>query len=209
MARRIEDLHPDDYATRIELRGQLRALREQCGLSQRDLGKLLGLHQGNIGRMEREGVDQSKTSTVAGWARVLWRRLTLTPIGFPPPARWRRRTADMHPADRLLADLVETWNVGAFGGTDGWLAARTLYDLVGIRIACGVRQDQLGQVLGISEQSISLTERGTADNQLVTLQRYARGLARASRHKGGFLAVGLDPIEHHQPKQHPDPPVSV
>lgn len=206
MARRVDDLHPDDYNTRIEIRTQLRELREQQGLSQRALGRLLGLGQGNIGRFEREGVDQSKTSTVAGFARVLKHRLTLTPIGFPPPARFRR-TADMHPADRLLADLVETWNVGAFGGTDGWLAARTLHDLVGIRNACGVRQDRLGRVLGVSEQSVSLTERGTADNQLVTLQRYARALARASRYKGGYLAVAVEPA--HQPKQPSNPPVSV
>ncbi len=98
---------------------------------------------------------------------------------------------------------MNTCNVGAFGGADGWLAARTLHDLVGIRIACGVRQELLGRVLGVSEQSVSLTERNAADNQLVTLQRYARALARASRHKGGYLAVGLDPIEHDQ-RKHPD-----
>lgn len=198
MARHIPDLHPDDQTVRIELRARFRALREQRGLSQRDLGELMGLGQGNIGRLERAGVDQSKTSTVARWARVLGHRLTLTPQGFPAPVRWRRKTGD--PGADLMAALVNTYNVGAFGGTDGWLAARTLHDLVGIRIACGVRQEQLGRVLGVSEQSVSLTERNAADNQLVTLQRYARGLARASRHKGGYLAVGIDPIEHDQPK---------
>lgn len=200
MARRISDLHPDDQATRIELRGRLRALREQQGLSQRDLGRLLDLGQGNIGRLERAGVDQSKTSTIARWARMLGHRLTLTPTGFPPPvSSWRRKDSD--PGAALFNALVATCNVGAFGGSDGWLAARTLHDLVGIRIACGVRQELLGRVLGVSEQSVSLTERNAADNQLVTLQRYARGIARASRHKGGYLAVGLDPIERDQPKR--------
>lgn len=207
MARRIGDLHPDDRTARIEIRTRLRALREQQDLSQRDLARLLGLGQGNIGRFEREGVDQSKTSSIAAFARVLGHRLTLTPTGFPAPSRFRPWTANTNLADRLLADLVETWNVGAFGGADGWLAAHTLHTLVGIRIACGVHQHQVGRVLGVSEQSVSLTERNAADNQLVTLQRYARALAKASRHRGGYLAVGLE-TAHQQQHTH-EPPVSL
>lgn len=200
MARRINDLHPDDFRARTELRGRLRAIRERQGISQRDMGRLVDLSQGNVGRFEREGVDQSKTSTVARYARALGYRLTLTPIGFPRPVRWRRQKDDL--AARVFDALVVTYNVAAFGGADGWLAAHTLHDLVGIRVACGVRQDQLGRVLGVSEQSVSLTERDAADNQLVTLQRYARGLARTSRHRDGYLLVGLDPLDH------PDPPGS-
>lgn len=198
MARRIGDLHPDDLAARVELRAQLRRIREQAGLSQRDFAPLVGRSQPGVGKFERDGVDQSKTSTIAAWARALGHRLVLAPIGFPRPVRWRRQNNPSSPVDRLLFDLVSTYNVGAFGGPDGWLAAVTLNDLVGIRIACGVSQEQLGRVLGVSEQCVSLTERNAADNQLVTLQRYARAVARASRHRGGYLAVGLDPIVHDQ-----------
>lgn len=197
MAGRIEDLHPDDYTARIAIRTQLRAIREATGLSQRDMKELLGLDQGQVSKMERTGVDQSKTATIARWARALGYRLTLTPTGFPPPAR--RRPDSTNPVAATLAALVETYNVGAFGGADGWLAARTLHDLVGIRIACSVSPAQLARVLGISEQSVILTDRGTGDNQLVMLQRYARGIARASRHQGGYLAAGLEPVD--QPEQ--------
>lgn len=195
MARRVVDLDPADYTARIELRARFRLLREQAGLSQREFGKLTGQQQGTVSKFERTGVDQAMTSTIARWARWLDHRLTLTPVGFPRPVRWRRQSD--RGAD-LLAALVTTHNVAAFGGADGWMAASTLYDLVGIRVACGVSQERLAQVLGISEQSISLTERGFADNQLATLQKYARALARASRHRGGHLTIGLDPIDQPQ-----------
>jgi transcriptional regulator with XRE-family HTH domain len=196
MARRIPDLHPDDYTTRIELRAQLRRIREAAGLSQRDMKPLLGFDQGTISKMERLGVEQAKTATVARWARALGHRLTLTPTGFPPPVRWRRQSRGNDPVAGLLSALAGTGaGEGAvFGGSDEWLAARTLNDLVGIRVACAVSQERLAQVLGISEAAISLTELGTADNQLVTLQRYARAVARVSRYRCGYLAVSLDPI---------------
>jgi DNA-binding XRE family transcriptional regulator len=204
MARRIPDLEPADYNARIHLRAHLRALRERTGVSQRDFAPRLGLEQGSLSKMERTGVDQSKTSTVARWARALDHRLTLTPIGFPEPVRWRRQSN----SNDLLNALVTTGNIGALGGADGWVAAYALHKLVGIRLACGVSQDQLSRILGISEQAISLTERGASDNQLAWLQRYARGVARASQHRSGYLALALDPTGADQPER-ANPPVDI
>lgn len=208
--RRIVDLHPDDHTTRVELRTRLVTIREELGMTQHAFSeKYLGHGKGgssSIGKLERVGVEQSKVSTIARWARILGYRLTLTPTGFPAPARWRRQNGGRA---QLLARLVAADAVTGIGGADGWLAARTLHALTGIRIACGVTQAAVAQVQGITKESVSITEGGFADNQLVVLQRYARAVARASRYRSGYLAVGLDPIGAGQPEQASTHPASL
>lgn len=190
MARSIADLHPDDHATRDRLRRQLRALREQAGVSQRELGERMGVDQANIRRLERKGVLQSHTGTVARWARGLRHRLVLEPAGFPHPLRagW--------PGSRTPNDMVALVAQLVRAEADEWLAARTTSTLTGVRLACCVTQERLAARLDVSEQAVSVFEAGVSDSTLVLLQRYARGIARCTRTwRDGYLDVRLEPID--------------
>lgn len=186
MARRIADLDERDYQTRIALRAQLRALRVDQGVSQRELGDRLGGRDGScVRRLERQGVDQSRTSTVMRWARALGKTLALEPVGFPRPATFIRpsKSSDV---DALLSAILP----GLTG--DEWDIARMIEKLAGIRIACSVSQEKLADRLNLTEQAVSFFETSAADTALVMLQRHARGIAKCSRRPDAHLAVRLE-----------------
>ena len=58
---------------------QLHQARKQHGLTQAELGKMLGLPQGYISQVEG-GRHDIRTSTLADWARVLGLELMLIPV---------------------------------------------------------------------------------------------------------------------------------
>ena len=192
MARHVDDLHPDDLTARIDLRARLCSIREQAGLTTRDTATRMGVDVANFRRLERQGVTQSRYATVARWARALDHRLVLTPEGFPNPVRWRLH--DVSHRERTLTALVDTYNVAALGGHDGWAAAKLLRDLTGIRVACGISQRRLADTIGVTEQCVSLFEVSLSDPMLVMCQRYARAVAGACRPRryGALLRVGLE-----------------
>jgi hypothetical protein len=192
MSRIIRDLHPDDLTARLQLGAALVRIREDTGTSRAQVASRIGgVHPSNLGRLERTGIGQSRTCTVGNWARALNHQLTLTPVGFPRPHRWY--PYELAPTIRAVHALLDTHNVAAFGGPVGFHVAHVVRDLIGIRVACGVSQAKLADWLGVSEQNISLFETSFKDTILANLQRYARGLAQASRHRAGFLELGLYP----------------
>lgn len=183
MSRRIADMDPRDYQTRIQIRTDLQAARIEQGLTQQKLGARLGYDGANVRRLERQGVDQSYTVTVMRWARALGLRLVLEPVGFPPPAPRR--------AAATLNDMMAM--VGGDDLGDEWQVARIVSQLAGIRTACGVTAARMGDRLGISPTAVALFETSGASSALVGLQRHARGIAACSwRASGGYLAVRLE-----------------
>lgn len=190
MGRRIHDLDDRDSQARAGLRIQLRARREELGISQFALGEKLGWQAANVRRLERQGVDQSYAHTVMRWARALGLRLAVEPVGFPKP--W---TVGADRVDRMLSALAtQMYETGRCDTADEWEVLRLTKQLVGIRLACGVTQDQLAGVFGVSTQAVSLFEIVDKTTSLVALQRHARGIARCSpRWRDGYLCVRLEP----------------
>jgi transcriptional regulator with XRE-family HTH domain len=189
MARTIPDLDERDFTVRDQLRQQLRQLREDQGVSQRELGERIGADASGIRRLERQGVLQSRLGTTRRWAGGLHHHLVTEPVGFPPARKmWRSPTASG--VDAILALLVHTEGLAG----DDWAAPRLIADLVGIRVACGVTQRDLARRLDLTEQAVSFMETATMDSALVVLQRYPRAVAACSQWRGGHLAVRLEPI---------------
>jgi len=186
MGRTVVDLDDRDLAVRDALRLELTALRLAAGLSQRQVAIAMGSEASLVRGLERAGVLQSRTGTVLRWARALGKRVIIEPVGFPPPAkqRWPSRSAGV---EGLLATIAQT----EWADRDEWVAAGIAADLAGIRVACGITQTELADVLGISEQAVSILETAGTDTMLVVLQRYARGLARCSRRPDAHLHVRL------------------
>lgn len=185
MARRVADLDERDYQVRIAIRGELRRLREEQGLSQRALGERLGIEGSGVRRLERDGVDQSRTSTVMRWARALGKELVLKPVGFPRPAPIVRPSKS-NDVDLLLSAILPDLT------GDAWAVARMVETLTGIRVACYVSQLRLAEQLDLTDQAVSVFETSAADAALVMLQRHARAIARCSRRPDAHLAVRLE-----------------
>lgn len=188
MARRIDDLDQRDLQTRLAIRAQLRARREQLGMSQQALGDLLSTGASNVRRLERQGVDQSYTTTIMKWARMLGLRLAITPVGFPPPARVGADRVD----DLLAAVSGQMHTVGGTDNADQWEVTRLMRALSGIRVACAVTQRQMAARMGVCGQAASLVEISGSSTALVVLQRHARAIARCSRRSQAYLDVRLD-----------------
>ncbi len=199
MARHVHDLHPDDHAARVRIHRQLRQLRRDTGMRRRDVADRMGMDPANLGRLERNGADQSRAVTIAAWARALDHRLVLTLDGYPPPCPWRRQ--EQTPRMNVIAALLETRNVAAFGGEDAYRIAALTVDLIGVRNACGVSQRALAAQLNVSEACVSQFENGITESLLALLQRYARGITYAGRYRSrrctpsAHLAVAVVPAD--------------
>ena len=195
MGRRLADLDERDYAARIAIREQLCDRRTELGLTQKDLGELMGTNQANVRRLERTGVDQSFTISIMRWARALGLRLVLEPIGFPKPhPRNIRGTGAMMAA--LAATRITDDNAG-----DEWAVLAMRDTLASIRLTCNVTCAQLGAKFGTGEANVWQFETHGGSPQLVALQRHARGIARCTWRSEAYLDVRLEPA--------PEPPDPV
>lgn len=165
------DLHPDDLLARVELRAQLRELRETFDLSQRQVTRLAG-----FGYVEAVRDLEQKTSweawRVQQWARGLGRRLRLSVEGV-----------ELAPDDTQSLVLRATT---AFGGFDeDQLHLRTLAaDLRRTRCHLGFTQAGFARRCRVSDGAIREFEGNPLQSWLRTYQRYARGL-------GGWLGLDL------------------
>ncbi len=186
MGRRVDDLSPADRDARIDVRTRLRARRIELGLSQRQLGRRLGYEAANIRRLEREGVDQSYTVTVMRWARALDMQLGLTPVGFPRPGYYYR--------DMVAAMVTAMATAGPGEAEDAAEVAGLVQQLVALRIACGVSQDQLAKRIGTTDKNVSLIETAGSATALVVLQRHARAIGKCAARPEAHLAVTLQPV---------------
>jgi transcriptional regulator with XRE-family HTH domain len=80
-----EQLKDPEFAVRFERAGeawdvalQIAALRQQAGLSQKDLAKLLKVSQQQISRLESPGYEGHSLSTLRRVAKVLHARVRVT-----------------------------------------------------------------------------------------------------------------------------------
>jgi len=183
----IADLDDRDRQARAGLHHQLRARREELGWSQRKVGEACGIDAASVRRRERLGVDQSYAATIMQWADALGLHLAMQPVGFPAIA-----ARPLSRIDKLMAYIQVEMNTRTAAG---WKSAAVLADLVQLRTALGVTQDQLAAQFGVSEQAVSLIEAGAQSPALVVLQRHARGIARCARLPHAHLAVRLEPEE--------------
>lgn len=178
MSPRIEDLHPDDAATRTALRNQLRLIRQHAGLGQRATAHRYGVRQSGFARIETG--DQWLTTTVHRWARTLGHRAVLQPSGFPPV---RLPVGVFTAVTPTRPDLVDAWSVSLLQG-----------ELAAIRTAVGVTQTRLAAILGTCVAAVSAFEQSTNGTRLVYAQRYTRALARAANRPTAHLHVRLEPL---------------
>lgn len=152
------DLHEYDLGTRENLRDALVEVRVYKGLTQRALGKRIGVVPSAVGQMENRVNWQ--ISTVQRWAGGLDLRLVLRP--------------DCLPFDSLdvLQYLLRPTDPAAAMAFD----RRALIEgLVEARRWVGMSQQRVAQRLGISEKGVGAIEH-ERDVMLVTAQRYCRAL---------------------------------
>lgn len=94
----------------------LRAARQQKGLSQRELGRRVGLPQSHISKIESAAVDL-QTSSLIELARALELELTLVPRTLLPAVQALQRTSGFAPqssAQRSRATDLASTNVPAY-----------------------------------------------------------------------------------------------
>lgn len=174
MTRTPTDLHPDDLAARDRLAVQLRALRVDAGLTQKQLGERLGVTKDNVSMAEL--AREWRVASVQQRARALGYRLTLTIEGLTVPddgdllaaVYAAQRPTDPAAADRLLLRTV-------------------VNDLARIR-RHRMAAEFMGRLMRRSESSVFLFERQPDGVLLVTAQRFTRAL-------GGVLVPDLAPVE--------------
>jgi transcriptional regulator with XRE-family HTH domain len=162
-----EDLHPDDAAMRLMLRDLLVYRRTRAGISGRELGRRLGIHQSSIVKME--GNPAWRLSTLQRWSAAMDAVLLLRPVGLPEPPD-RDAMLAFRPSDPVKAQA--------------WDRADLIGALAYARKSMRVRQSDLGEVLGCGDRAVSAVEDEDTDVLLATVQRYCRAL-------GGALWVGL------------------
>jgi transcriptional regulator with XRE-family HTH domain len=107
-----EQLRNPEFAARFERAGeawdvalQIAALRQQAGLSQKDLAKLLRTSQQQISRLESPGYEGHSLSTLRRVAEALHARVRVV---FEPVERTSRmRVAESSPSYRSKRRMAE------------------------------------------------------------------------------------------------------
>lgn len=149
------DLHPDDLATRENLRDILRQTREDAGLSQRAFGELMGVGPTTVWHMEAN--TNWQLSTVQRWAYHLGLWLVLYPDFLPIQENMNlMRPQDPKAAMAFDRDALK----------DAMIEARR---------ARRFTQERIGEKLGISENGVGAMEK-EKDNLLISVQRYLRAI---------------------------------
>jgi transcriptional regulator with XRE-family HTH domain len=164
------DLHPDDRAARLALRGMLIDRREQeYGFTLQQLADQIGTHRATVRAMEAG--ESWQVATVQRWVRALGWRLALRPDWLTDEAD---PLAALRPADPQRAD---TWDRGVLVET-----------LIDARTDLGVTQATLAERLGVTNQAVSFLELGGGTGlMLASAQRYCRAL-------GGSLWIGVEDL---------------
>ena len=85
----------------------LRDARKKAGMTQAELGKLLGLPQAHISAMESGGVD-IRASTLLDWARAVGGEVLVVPRALVPALRYLDSGASGAEPDDYSASLYET-----------------------------------------------------------------------------------------------------
>ncbi|MEV4521443.1 helix-turn-helix transcriptional regulator [Micromonospora tulbaghiae] len=165
---RLDDLHPDDLAARLNLRAMLVERRTDLGYSQTAIGRHVGLSQGAIAHLETR--SNWHIAVLQRYARGLNTRILLYPADLPGG-----------PYDDPTADLFRPTDPDR---ADQWDQQQLLLNLAAARQAAGLTQRQVGDALGSSESAVGNYERTKTGLMLIAAQRYCRAI-------GGRLALEL------------------
>lgn len=160
--RALNDLHPDDLTNRNQLASDLRAAREHAGMSQADLGKLLGCTKANITVMESRRAW--RFTILAAWARALGRQVTLTVAGLEVPDDGDALAAvyaSQQPTRPAALDLLTL--------------RRTVNDLSRIRRAT-MTAEYAAALLDCGPTAVYWWENHPDGASLLAVQRYARAV---------------------------------
>lgn len=160
------DLHPDDLGVRENLRDMLEQVREEIGISHRELGERTGQKPATAWKMARSVNWQF--STTQRWAAGLELRLVV----YPECSPLDEYVNLLRPQD-LLAGLA--FDRAAF--------KEVVVDARHIR---GMNQQQLADALGVSGNAVGHFEK-EQDPLMVSMQRYCRAL-------GTVLVVELEDL---------------
>jgi len=163
-AARFWDLHPDDALARRDLIAGIRGLREEAGLTGRDVAARMGWKSphGALWRVER--ADNWQLRTLQALARLYGRRLAVE-IAAPLPD-------DGDP----LAAVYAAMRPASPAAADELTRAVLVRDLVRIRIDAGLRQEDVAAVMGVSDKAVQLWEQGADGVMVAPAQRYARAV---------------------------------
>lgn len=186
----ITDLHPADLHARMQIRFQLRQLREDAGLSQSQFAELSGTAQTAVSAVEIAPACGWRISTVQRYARHLGRRLTFRLDGIPEPPPGP--LALLHHGHRSPV-LTESWERAV-------LCER----LAGARVAARLRQLDVAARLGVTVQAVSSFERTPDGVLMVSAQRYARAIGGALIPELSALAPTIEETSVCSPSE--DPP---
>lgn len=165
----IPDLHPDDGSARRDLRHMLVRLREDSGISQRQLAARIGAAGSAVARFETR---EPRRCTLAGRiAAGLHHRVVAHPDGVPGGPYDDPTVTLFRPSDPAAAVA--------------WDQQQLKASLVAARTACGWTQARLAAALGVNPHVVSVFERSGDVPLLATCQRYLRVL-------GGHLWIGVE-----------------
>ena len=170
---KIVDIDDRDKYTRKHVADVLRTIRIATGITQRDLGKTLGVDGTLLSQFETH--HSWRAFTVARWARALSHRLRFELIDLPP-------LAETDPYIHLLDAMQPTTHLHA----DQIHIARTHYHLCQIRRELQLTQIEISKRWGTSPSSVRGWEQGAEGVLIPSLQRAARGY-------GGALNIIIEP----------------
>lgn len=160
--RALPDLHPDDITNRHEIAAQLRAIRQQNGLTLADLAGKLGCNKSNVSIME--STRSWRFRILARWAQELNHRPTLTIGG--------RQVSD--DADELAGIYAAQTPTDA-ASRDRLLLRVTVNDLTRIRRHY-MTASLVAERLGCGDTAVYWWESNPDGASLLAVQRYARAI---------------------------------
>lgn len=170
---KIVDIDDRDKYARKHVADALRTIRIATGISQRDLGKTLGVDATLLSQFETH--HSWRALTVARWARALSHRLRFEVTDLPPISEtdtYIQLLDNMHPTTTSHTDQIHI--------------ARTHYHLCQIRRQLQLSQVEISKRWGTTPSSVRGWEQGAEGVLIPSLQRAARSY-------GGALTIIIEP----------------
>lgn len=177
------DLHDDDLRSRLRLIDELRAVREDRGVSTKDLDAAFGVCDGTTRAMERRTTWEART--VFRYARALGRRLT-----------FHLDNIDTPDDDDIVAIVLAAGDTSTPERADRVHWRQVCNELRRARRATHTAVAMAAR-LGVRETAVHYWEANPDGSTIISAQRHARGL-------GGTLGWTLtETAAHATPRPRP------
>lgn len=164
------DLHEDDPKSRLLLVDELRAVREEMGITTETVDAALGVSPGSTRSLERRTTWEN--GTIFRYARTLGRRLRFIVVDLAPPN------------DDIMAIVLAAGDTSTPERADRVHWRQVCNELRAIRRARFTAVD-MARRLGVTENAVHYWETNPDGSTITSAQRYTRAL-------GGHLGWELD-----------------